>query len=310
MLGKILVIAGPTASGKTAFGLHLAGASDVEVELVGADSVQVYRGFDIGSAKPDASELQGTPHHLIDVLDPTEFIDAMDYAQLADAAIRGIRSRGALPIVVGGTGLWIRALIRGLVQLPKPDLEIRARLETEAKRDRQALHRRLQRVDPAVAKRVHENDILRVTRALEVWEQTGVPLGEHQRQHQLGEPRYDARLWVLDPEREMLKKRIRARTEAMITAGFQGEVESLLERWPREARAFGSVGYKEMVSHITGELPLADAIDSIVSSTSVYARRQRTWFRKEPGVDRRAASAHDWMSEPDVSEVLQWLKAP
>ena len=161
----LIVIAGPTATGKTAVALEL--ARQLDGELVGADSVQVYRGFDIGSAKPTAAELGGVPHHLIDCLDPDESIDAMGFAGLADAAIEGVAERGKRPIVVGGTGLWIRALVRGLVDVPLPDPEIRGALEAEAEaRGAPSLHERLTAIDPRAAARIHPNDALRIVRAL------------------------------------------------------------------------------------------------------------------------------------------------
>ena len=184
----LVVVAGPTATGKTAAALTLARA--LGCELVGADSVQVYRGFDIGSAKPTEKELGEVRHHLVDVLDATDAIDAMEYAALADRAIDDLEDRGAHPIVVGGTGLWIRALLRGLVELPPPDPILRARLEAEvADLGAESAHQHLYAVDPLAAERIHPNDTLRIVRALEVHTQTGRPLGELQAEHALGAPR-------------------------------------------------------------------------------------------------------------------------
>ncbi|MBC7171604.1 MAG: tRNA (adenosine(37)-N6)-dimethylallyltransferase MiaA, partial [Polyangiaceae bacterium] len=193
-----IVIAGPTASGKTAAGLWI--ARHLGGELVGADSVQVYRGFDIGSAKPTEEELSGVAHHLIDIVDPDEEVDAQRYAELADAAIADIEARGRVPIVVGGTGLWIRALLRGLVSVPPVDRELRARIEAEVDQEGSpAMHARLAAVDPRAAAGIHPNDRLRIVRALEVFEQTGTPMGELRHAHALGAPRYDALFVVLDP---------------------------------------------------------------------------------------------------------------
>ncbi len=289
MRPPIVVLAGPTASGKTAAGVRL--ARILGGELVGADSVQVYRGFDIGSAKPTAGELGGVRHHLLDVLDPTERIDAMGFARLADAAIDAIASRGRVPIVVGGTGLWLRALLRGLVDLPPPDPAIRSSLEDEARRlGSPALHRRLATIDPKSAAGIHPNDALRIVRALEVWEQTGRPLGELRAAHALGAPRYPTLFVVFDRGAERSRTRIEARVDQMLAAGWVDETRRLLERWPPLARPFGSVGYKQIVAHLRAGIPLPETRAAIVKATRIYARRQRTWFNKEPGVS--------WRTEP------------
>lgn len=299
------MIAGPTASGKTGVALELARRFDGE--LVGADSVQVYRGFDIGSAKPTAAELGGVAHHLIDCLDPDESIDAMGFAGLADAAIADIAARGKQPIVVGGTGLWIRALVRGLVDVPLPDPAIRGALEAEAEaRGAPALHDRLTTIDPIAAERIHPNDALRIVRALEVFEQTGRPLGELQRDHALGAPRYPNLFIVLDRERDALDDAIETRLDAMLEHGWVDEVRALLARWPAEARAFGSVGYAQIVAHLREGVPMEDTRQKIRKVTRTYARRQRTWFRSEPGIDWRTDAAS--VIAPDgIRRVTEWL---
>ena len=286
-LEPLLVIAGPTATGKTAAALEL--ARGVDGELVGADSVQVYRGFDIGSAKPSPEELDGIAHHLIDVIDPDQEIDAADYARRADAAVRDIRARKRLPIVVGGTGLWIRALLRGLVDLPAVDPSIRARLEAQAKRrGAPALHRKLAQVDPMTAAVVHPNDALRIVRALEVYEQTGTALGELRKEHALGEPRYRAVFIVLDMDRAEHGAVIEARARDMIERGWCDEVRALRERWGDDVRPFGSVGYREILMHVADGIPLDETLRAVRKSTRLYAKRQRTWFKGEPGVSWRS----------------------
>lgn len=289
-LQPILVIAGPTATGKTGAAIELAGR--LGGELVGADSVQVYRGFDIGSAKPTAAELEGVDHHLIDVFDPDQDVDAMAYADLADVAIRQIGARGHLPIVVGGTGLWIRALIRGLVAVPAVDAEIRTRLEAEAMNDgAPALHVRLAAVDPISAEAIHPNDALRIVRALEVYEQTGTPLGKLRADHALGEARYHAILIVLDMSHARHGSVIERRAKQMLDAGWVDEVRSLRERWGDEIRPFGSVGYREILDHVRDGVPVDETLRRVRKSTRVYARRQRTWFKGEPGVSWRSERA-------------------
>lgn len=287
MSQPILVVAGATATGKTEAALAL--ARRYRGELIGADSVQVYRGFDIGSAKPSADELAGVAHHLIDVLDPDEFVDAMGYARRADEEIAAIQARGALPIVVGGTGLWIRALVRGLVDLPPVDRELRAGLEREAEREgAPALHARLGEVDPISAASIHPNDALRIVRALEVHAQTGRALGELRREHALGADRHPTFFVVLARDGATGTERIERRLEAMLAAGWVDEVRELLARWPRASRAFGSVGYKEIVAHLLDGVSLDETRAAIRKATRRYARRQRTWFASEPGITWRA----------------------
>lgn len=289
-LEPLLVIAGPTATGKT--GAAIEAARHFDGELIGADSVQVYRGFDIGSAKPTAEELGDIAHHLVDVVDPDEDIDAADYAARADRAITEVRERGRLPIVVGGTGLWIRALLRGLVDLPPVDAEIRQKLEAAVDSEGvAALHARLATVDPVTAGAVHPNDALRIVRALEVYEQTGTPLGTLRAAHALGDPRYRTVFAVLDMDREAHTAAIEARTRQMIDEGWIDEVRFLRDRWGDEIRPLGSVGYREVLTHVRDAIPLEETLRQIRKSTRVYARRQRTWFRGEPGVSLWSESA-------------------
>jgi tRNA dimethylallyltransferase len=286
----ILVVAGPTATGKTSAAIEM--AHHFDGELVGADSVQVYRGFDIGSAKPTAAELGHVTHHLIDVYDPDQDVDAVAYAKLADAAIRDICGRGRLPIVVGGTGLWIRALVRGLVDAPAVDQQIRLRLEAAAARaGAPALHSRLAEVDPISAETIHPNDSLRIVRALEVYEQTGRPLGTLRAEHALGQPRYRAVFVVLDIDREQHAIVIERRAKEMLDAGWIDEVRALRARWGDEIRPFGSVGYREVLAHVRDGVPLEETVQGIRKSTRIYARRQRTWFKGEPSVSWRSEGA-------------------
>lgn len=279
--GPIVVIAGVTAASKTDAALELARRHDGE--LIGADSVQVYRGFDIGSAKPSPEELGGIRHHLIDVIDPDEPIDAAGFAERADGAIAGALERGKLPIVVGGTGLWLQALLRGLAPLPPPDPAIRGELEAEAdERGLAALFERLAAIDPKAAAKIHPHDRRRIVRALEVFRQTGRPLGELLEEHGRGAPRYDARVFLLDVEREALYRRLKARFAGMLDAGWIDEVRALLVRWGPTVRPMGSVGYRQIKEHVRGDVPLEDALQSAYKATRIYTRRQRTWFRGSP----------------------------
>jgi tRNA dimethylallyltransferase len=301
----LLVITGPTASGKTALAIEL--AKRLDGELVGADSVQVYRGFDIGSGKPTAEELGGIVHHLLDVRDPDEPLDAADFAELADAAIRETCARGHVPIVVGGSGLWLRALLRGLVKLPPVDAHLRERLDREARdQGTPALHERLKQVDPLAAEDIHPHDRVRVVRALEVYEQTGTPIGELRRAHALGAPRYPALRIVIDPGNEQLTARIAERVGQMIRAGFADEVRGLVARHGRDARALGAVGYREMVAHVCDGVSLEETELRIVQATRIYARRQRTWLNNEPG-ELWQTSSDEVLSEQGMVRLCAFL---
>ncbi|MET0339576.1 MAG: tRNA (adenosine(37)-N6)-dimethylallyltransferase MiaA [Polyangiales bacterium] len=304
----LLVITGPTASGKTALAVALAKAHGGA--LIGADSVQVYRGFDIGSSKPTAAELDGVPHHLLDVRDPDQPLDAADYAALADAAIAGVRAQGKLPIVVGGSGLWLRALLRGLVPLPKVDPVLRARLSADADAlGSPALHARLALLDPLAAARLHENDRVRILRALEVHAQTGEPLGALRQTHALGAPRYRALRVALTLPPDVLAARIEARTEAMFAAGLVDEVRGLLARWGTAPRALGAVGYREVVAHLTDGVSLDETTAKVARATRVYARRQRTWLRREPG-DRWDAHPDEVGADDGRARIARFLSPP
>jgi len=278
----LLVITGPTASGKTALAVEL--AQYFGGELIGADSVQVYRGFDIGASKPRPGELAGIAHHLLDVRAPDAPLDAADYAALADRAIDDVRARGKLPIVVGGSGLWLRALLRGLVVLPKVDPALRAQLDAETEQlGCAAMHARLAEVDPIAAARLHPHDRVRVVRALEVHAQTGQPLGALRATHALGAPRHRALRVALEWPPEQLTARIEERTAAMFAAGLVDEVRALLERWGTTPRALAAVGYREVVAHLIDGVPRAETEARVARATRIYARRQRTWLRSEPG---------------------------
>jgi tRNA dimethylallyltransferase len=284
----VIALVGPTAVGKTQCALTL--AEHFDAELVGADSVQVYRGFDIGSSKPTPAELHGIAHHLIDVREPTDLLDAAGFATLADRAIAEVAQRGKLPVIVGGTGLWLRALLRGLVAVPAVDHALRTRLEYEwDEQGGAALHERLERVDPLSAARIHPNDKLRVVRALEVYEQTGQPLGAARQAHALGQPRYQCLLYVLDLPTDLHKQRVAMRVNAMLEAGFVAEVTGLLAKYDPELRPLGSVGYKQIVEHLRGGVSLDDTSTAIRRATLLYARRQRTWWSTDPSVSRRVS---------------------
>jgi tRNA dimethylallyltransferase len=280
---QLWVVVGPTASGKTELAIRL--CEQHNGEIVSADSVQVYRYFDIGSGKPSPAELARARQHLIDVLEPSEPMDAARFAELAEAAIFEIRARGKRPIVCGGTFLWVRALIHGLLPAPPADPTIRARHQLRvAEAGRGGLHADLARVDPEAAQRLAANDFVRVSRALEVHELTGVSMTEWQAAHGFKAARHRARLLGVAREKDDLDRRILARCQAMLRAGWVAEAEQLLKRGYAGTRAFASVGYKQVARALaTGKASdLAELELLIFRATRIFARRQRTWLRDQP----------------------------
>jgi tRNA dimethylallyltransferase len=275
---EVAVVVGPTASGKSDVALALAEARNGEI--IGADSVQVYRHFDIGSSKPSIEERARVPHHLVDVVDPLEPIDAASYAERASAAIADVTSRGRLPIVCGGTFLWVRALLFGLAKAPPGDAEARTRhariAETEG---RAALHAKLAAVDPESAKRLNPNDLVRVSRALEVFETSGRPLSAWQDEHGFRTPRFRAKLFGVKWTNDELARRITRRTEHALSSGWIEEVERLVGLGYRDARPMQSVGYRQVLELLEGKLAKEELAAAIDRATKVFARRQRTWLR-------------------------------
>jgi tRNA dimethylallyltransferase len=279
----LIALVGPTAAGKSALALRLALAGGGEI--VSCDSLQVYRGFDVGSAKPTADERARVPHHLLDVVDPDAPFSAADYARLARTALGSIRQRGAAPIVVGGTGLYLRALLRGLFTGPSRDDALRARLEAMGERYGQArLHRWLARVDPVSAARIEAADRVRVVRALEVYHKTGRPLSGHHRSGAEPLRGFDVRLIGLAPPRESLRAAVEARTRRMLAEGLVEETRRIIERYGPEVRPLQSIGYRQAAAVVAGTLGVEDARRDIVQSTMRYAKRQMTWFRHQEQV--------------------------
>jgi tRNA dimethylallyltransferase len=282
-LPPLLVVVGPTASGKTELAVEL--AERLRGEVVSADSVQIYRQFDIGTGKPSPGERARARHHLVDVLEPNEPMDAGRWAERAELAIDDIRSRGRVPIVCGGSYLWIRALLYGLADAPHADPAVRARHRALAESEgRAVLHEKLTEVDPASAERLSPNDFVRVSRALEVFELTGERLSAVQERHGFRDLRHAAKLVGITRSGPELDERIERRARAMLAAGFVAEVERLIELGHGESRAMGSVGYRQireaLASDAAGDVEaLADAIRR---ATRIFARRQRTWLRRAP----------------------------
>ena len=274
---RLFAIVGPTASGKSELAAEL--AERVGGEVVSADSVQIYRRFDAGSGKPTAQELARAPHHLLSEIDPLDPIDAAAWANLASIRIGEIRARGRVPIVCGGTFLWIKALVFGLAAAPAASAPARERHRAIAEHEgRAALHGRLRLVDPTSAARLHPNDFVRVSRALEVYEMSGKPMSAWQTEHAFASARHPARLVGVAVTPPVLTERIRARAVAWIERGWIEEVEGLLAQGYGSARAMGSVGYAQIRAMLHGGLARSELEIAIVRATRIFARRQRTWL--------------------------------
>jgi tRNA dimethylallyltransferase len=283
-LPPLVAVVGCTAVGKTALGIALAQALDGEI--VGADSRQIYRFMDIGTAKPTPAERAAAPHHLIDLIDPDEDFSLASYQELALELIAAITARGRLPLVVGGTGQYLQALLEGW-QVPRvaPRPDLRARLATEAEREGvEALHRRLVAVDPAAAASIGPTNLRRIIRALEVYEVTGEPISAQQRK---SPPPYQILTLWIDMERTRLYERIDRRVDLMMDQGLIDEIRALLARgYGWELPALSSIGYKEFRPFFAGEAPLDACVQTLKWNTHAFARRQIAWFKRLPATRR------------------------
>ena len=280
----LVVVLGPTASGKTALSLSL--AERFHGEIVNCDSVAMYREFDVGTAKPTASERVRAPHHLVDCVEPTSHVTAGDYARQARQALEEIKARGHLPIVVGGTGLYLRALLEGLFPGPQRSEELRQRLrEREQRRGSIYLHRILRRLDFAAAEKIHANDTPKLIRAIEVCLASRQKMTDLWQQHG-SDPLRGFRILRLglDPVRKDLYERINRRAQQMFEAGLVDETQRLLEKYGRAAGPLSSLGYMQAVQFIRGELTREQALQAAQQAHRNYAKRQMTWYRREPDV--------------------------
>lgn len=299
-MAKLLVICGPTASGKTALAVALAKATGGEV--VSADSMQIYRRMDIGTAKPTAEEMDGVPHHMLDVADPGEDYSVARYVSDATACVEDILSRGKLPIVAGGTGLYIDNLLAGR-EFASFTGAWRQKLQDQAEREGiEVLYRELEQVDPQRAAKLHLADEKRIIRALEVWHETGETITEHDRRTAALPPRYEAvRIGLTFAERADMWDRIDRRVDQMMAAGLVEEVEGLLSSGvPESCTAMQAIGYKEMVAALREGRAVSEAAEEIKLRSRQYAKRQLTWFRREPSVKWIT-----WEKIPDFSMALQ-----
>ncbi len=280
---KIIIICGPTAVGKTAVSIEM--ARRFGGEIVSADSQQVWRGFDIGTAKADLAERSDVPHHLIDIVDRHEHFDAARFVAAADAAIADIVSRKKVPFVVGGTGMFLQMLLHGICEVPQCDEAYRQRLEADIDaRGLDALHElhaKLGEVDPESGRILHPNDRTRIVRALEIHHLTGQPASVIRREHAFKEDRYDALKLGLTIDRAELYARIDARVDRMLTEGLVDEVRALLQEATGDEQPFRAVGYREIVAFLRDEMPFEEAVRLTKRNSRRFAKRQLTWLRSE-----------------------------
>lgn len=281
MRPAVLILLGPTATGKSELAAKL--AKELNGEIISADSMQVYRGMDIGTAKPSKEEQRLVPHHLIDVRDPGEAWTVSDFISQTNSLIGKILKRGKLPIIVGGTGLYLNAFLEGFsLPITAPNLKLRAALE---KLEPNELWKELNKVDPDAAKKISVNDKKRIIRALEVYETTGEPISKLQKRSPITD-KYNVIMVGLNMERAKLYEKINERVDGMISAGLIGEVKKLLsEGVSKKLASMQALGYKELIDHLEGRKPLKETIELIKQKTRNFARRQMTWFRRFKGVE-------------------------
>ena len=295
---RVIAVVGATASGKSDYAVAL--AEQMGGEVVSCDSMQVYRGMDIGTAKPTASEMRGVPHHLIDIAEPEEPFSVSEYVAAAEDVVRDVTSRGKLPIFCGGTGLYLdRFLSGGLAGETVADGALRDELTAfAAENGNDALHAMLAAVDPESAAQIHPNNVRRVARAMEIYRLTGVPKSEWDRRSREADCRYDATVIGIDRPREELYRRIDLRVDRMIADGLAEETARLAARgvFDRNLTAAQAIGYKEMLPFLRGECSLEAAASALKTATRHYAKRQMTWFRAKPYVR--------WFSPADLPGVL------
>ena len=298
---KIVAIVGPTASGKSFLAVEL--AQRFKGEIISSDSVQVYRGLNIGSGKLSLDQRCQIPHHLIDILDLKQTYSAALFRQQAGNIIHELHKKKTPIVVVGGTGLYLKVLTRGLFHGPASDPKLRLTLHERAETEGcPGLHRELQRLDPEAAVRIHPQDTLRIVRAMEVFYQSSLPISKFQREHGFQEKPYEVFKVGLTCAKEEIYKRIEARTDEMIKMGWVEEVRSLLHQgYPPELKTLQSLGYKHIVAYVTGNLTLPEAIHSIKRDTRRYAKRQLTWFKSDPEINWYRAGQENFT---DIAKVV------
>lgn len=302
-LPEVIIITGPTGIGKSQLALQL--ADKLNGEIVSADCRQIYKYLEIGTAKPTIEERSRIPHHLIDIIEPTQRFSAEDYRLEAARVIKEIHQRGRMPLVTGGTGFYLKALVKGLFIGPRADQAIRTKLEKEAQnKGNRYLYDRLCQIDWLTAERLHPNDRVRIVRALEVYELTAQPISVWQQQGQYPEPEFEFNILGLRCDRKRLYERINHRVEQMIAAGLKQEVQELLKRYPTNAPGLKAHGYMEIVDHFIQGVNWQKTVELIKQHIRNYAKRQLTWFRKDPKIK--------WFEATDsnlLQQVLGYLNA-
>lgn len=281
----VIVIAGPTASGKTALGVQL--AKKINGEVISADSMQIYKDMTVGTAKPVPEEMEGIPHHLIDFVYPNERYSVAEFKKDAENKIEDILSRGKMPIVVGGTGLYIDALVYG-IEYPEIDVdeELRKRLlkEAETQEGLANLYEKAKKIDPDAIEKISKSDIKRITRIIEIYESTGKTKTEMEKISRQNGIKYNFKVFAINMDREKLYERINLRVDLMIEAGLIKEVEELVNKYDKFPTAMQGLGYKEVVQYFNGELTKNEMIEKIKQESRRYAKRQLTWFRKNKNI--------------------------
>ena len=304
----LLGIVGPTGAGKSALALRL--AASFPAEIVSCDALQVYRGANIGTGKLSVSERRGITHHLLDVADPSQEFSAASYIRLAAPIIKDIDSRGKVPIVVGGTGLYLRALLRGLFEGPGRDLQLRNRIvDIARRRGLEFVHRMLRRVDPGSARRIHPNDLIRTVRALEVRLLAKRPMSDLMEERTSLLAGYHAVLVGLAPPRRELAGRIEDRVRGMFEHGLADEVRRIVSDFGHDAPVTKAIGYRQVARYLAGEIGLDEAQYLTVKATLQYAKRQMTWFRREEGVVWFACSGDDPEGQETIDKYLRAREA-
>ena len=299
MKSKLICLLGPTAVGKTEIAIQL--AQRLNAEIISVDSRQIYRQMDIGTAKPTPGEQQLARHHLIDCVDISQPFSVADYQSLVDVAIADIQNRDKRVLLVGGAGLYFRAVVDGLFEGPGADPALRKRLEAEAAQHGvDTLHKRLQICDPESAERIHPNNIVRVIRALEVYKLTGTPMSQRQQQWHPEKQRYPFVAFGLTMPRALLYRRIEQRVDVMLANGLVAEVESLLATgYARDSVALQSFGYRELIAYLDGACTYLEAISQLKQNTRRFAKRQLTWFRKDTRIE--------WLDRESTSDIISHI---